>query len=101
MTGRNLDIESSIANEATPVESPQDPFEMLSKKIDDVGADTKLAVSLAREANNTAVKTYNIALHLNARSDRQDKRLLVIEAYHLWLPLVAIVIATLALVRTW
>jgi hypothetical protein len=87
-------------DEKTPVDG-KTPFEMVLDKLNEVGADTKVAVREAREAKSTALKTYDLQLQLNERIKRVDQRLMIVEASRLWLPLVALALAALALARTW
>lgn len=93
-------IHPSIADEQTPVDGTanQDPFEMLSRKIDDVAKDTKLAVDVARESNEHARKTYDLVLGMHENEKKMEKRLSVVEGYHLWLPALALAIAVAAFI---
>lgn len=76
-------------------------FEMILRKLGEVGVDAKLAVTEAREAKGHAQNTYNLQLDLNEHVKRLDQRLVVVEASRLWLPLAAIVVAGLALLKAW
>jgi hypothetical protein len=93
-------IHPDIANEKTPVDSSpnQDPFEMLSTKIDGVAKDTKLAVEVSREANQTATKTYDLVLKMHEEHKKTERRVTVVEAYHIWLPCIALTLAVAAFV---
>lgn len=75
-------------------------LEMVFQKLDEVGADAKLAVTEAREAKGFAQAAAERAFQLNERFNLMDRRLTVVEASRLWLPLIAIFLATLALLRT-
>lgn len=75
-------------------------LEMLFQKIDEVGADAKLAVLEAREAKGHAQNTYNLQLDLNESVKAVELRVRALELTRLWLPLVAIALAVLALLRS-
>jgi ribosome-binding protein aMBF1 (putative translation factor) len=87
-------------DDKTPIDG-QTPIEMVLDKLNKVGHDVKLAVSEAREAKGHALKTYDLQLELNEYQKTVDRRLTVIERTRFWLPLVAILMAALALLRTW
>jgi hypothetical protein len=91
----------------TPIDGLS-PIEMILKKLGEVGADAKLAVTEAREAkghaqaaNGHSQNTYNLQLKLNEHVKRVDLRLAVVERTRIWLPLAAILLAALALLKAW
>jgi hypothetical protein len=84
----------------TPIDR-RDIIEMVLEKLGEVGADAKLAVTEAREAKGHAQNTYNLQIQLNEHVKRVDLRLAVVERTRIWLPLVAVVIAALALIKAW
>lgn len=86
----------------TPVDQEPnlDPIAMLSKKLDDVAADTKLAVTEAREAKGHSIKTYDLQLELNERTKSNERRIKLLEATRFWLPVLSILIAIAAFART-
>lgn len=86
--------------EETPVDR-RTTLEMVLHKLGEVGADAKLAVTEAREAKGHSQNTYKLQLELNEHVKRVDLRLTVVERSRLWLPIIAIVIAALALLRSW
>lgn len=103
-------IRPSIVDEHTPVDKTpnEDPFEMLSKKLDGVAADTKVAILEAREAKQITLKTYDLQLELNEHckkieldlekhAKKDDRRLMAVEAYHLGLPWLSIFLAAIAI----
>ncbi len=92
-------IHPSIADEKTPVDGApnEDPFEMLSKQVADVARDTKVAIDVSREANEIARKTFDIVLEMHESNKKIEKRMDVVEAYHIWLPLIAIGLAAIAM----
>lgn len=84
----------------TPVDG-RTTLEMVLEKLGEVGADAKLAVTEAREAKGHSQNTYNLQLELNEHVKRVDLRLAVVERTRLWLPIVAILLAALALLKAW
>ncbi|UOF77326.1 hypothetical protein [Caudoviricetes sp.] len=96
-----------IDDEKTPVD-PLGPMEMILRKLGEVGTDAKLAVTEAREAKGHSQNTYNLQLELNEHLKTVDRRvtaisqrLVVVEASRVWLPLIAIVLAAIALAKAW
>lgn len=87
-------------DEKTPTDK-KSTLEMVLEKLGEVGADAKLAVTEAREAKGHAQNTYNLQLKLNEHVKGLDVRLRVVEASHLWLPVAAILLAAIALLRAW
>ena len=86
----------------TPVDGKRpDLIEMVLEKLGEVGADTKLAVTEAREAKGHSQNTYNLQLELNEHVKKLDRRVKVVEATQLWLPVVAIVLSALAFLKAW
>ena len=84
----------------TPVDG-RTTLEMVLEKLGEVGADAKLAVSEAREAKGHSQKTYNLQLQLNEQNKALTQRVRALELTRLWLPVAAIVIAALALLKAW
>lgn len=76
-------------------------FEMILRKLGEVGTDAKVAVSQAREASGHAQNTYNLQLELNERVKALDIRVRIVERSRLWLPMAAMFIALLALLKAW
>jgi hypothetical protein len=84
----------------TPIDG-RTTLEMVLEKLGEVGTDAKLAVTEAREAKGHSQNTYNLQLELNEHVKRVDLRLAVVERTRLWLPIIAILVAALALLRSW
>lgn len=84
----------------TPVDG-RTTLEMVLEKLGEVGEDAKLAVSEAREAKGHAQNTYNLQIQLNEHVKRVDLRLAVVERTRIWLPIAALLIAGLALLKAW
>ncbi len=90
-------------DDRTPVDR-KSTLEMILERIDEVGADAKLAVTEAREAKGHAQNTYDLQLGLNERFNGMERRLTVVEVTRAWpavLALVALFVAIFALIRTW
>jgi ribosome-binding protein aMBF1 (putative translation factor) len=93
-------------DEKTPVDATlsQPTLEMVLRKLDDVGHDTKLAVKEAREAKGHSQNTYNLQVELNQRFNRLEMRVRAVEVTRYWpaaLALVALVVSALALLKAW
>ena len=89
-------------DDKTPTDGPRKTtLEMVLEKLGEVGHDAKLAVSEAREAKGHAQNTYDLQLQLNEHVKALDLRVRVVERSRFWLPVVAILLAALALLRTW
>ncbi len=91
----------------TPVDG-RTTLEMVLEKLGEVGTDAKLAVAEARsagaaaeEAKGHSLKTYNLQLKLNEQNKALTHRVRALELTRLWLPLAAIVLAGLALLKSW
>jgi hypothetical protein len=90
------------AAEKTPVDG-RSTLEMVLEKLGEVGEDAKLAVTEAREAKGHSIATYDLQLTLNERFNKLERRVVVVEVTRAWpavIALAALVIATLALLRT-
>lgn len=107
-----MGLEYAPDEEKTPVDpqARKPTLDMLLEKMDEVRADTKLAVAEAREAKGHSQNTYNLQLELNesvkvvkTENEQLARRVRVLEAVRLWpaaVALAALVIAVLALLRT-
>lgn len=87
----------------TPVDR-KSTLEMILERIDEVGADAKLAVGEAREAKGHAHNTYNLQVDLNQRFNGMEGRLKVVEIARAWpavLAVAALLLSLLALVKSW
>lgn len=86
-------------DDKTPV-NKKTPFEMVLEKLDEVGADAKLAVTESREAKDYARKTNDLQLQLNQRFNTLELRVAAVERSRIWLPILALIAALVALYRS-
>jgi hypothetical protein len=84
----------------TPVDG-RSTLDMVLEKLGEVGDDAKLAVAEAREAKGHAQNTYNLQLNLNEHVKALDLRVRVVERSRLWLPVAALIVALVALLKNW
>jgi hypothetical protein len=87
----------------TPVDG-RTTLEMVLQKLDEVGADAKLAVTEAREAKGHAQNAHNLQLDLNERFNGIERRLVIVEITRAWPAIVAVAalfVAVVALLRAW